>query len=96
MNSDTITATTDNQQTYILVTEPLISRHANGQETEPVHSTSHLRYIHIKNLHTYPLGTAVLSSSNKLSTEGRTLVSWLLDLVAITAAGEPFTRLVST
>jgi hypothetical protein len=41
MNSDTITATMDNQQTHILVTEPLIPRHATGQETEPVHSTSH-------------------------------------------------------
>lgn len=41
MNSDTITATIDNQQTHILVTEPLISKHATGQETEPVHSTSH-------------------------------------------------------
>jgi len=48
-NSDTITATTDNQQTYILVTEPLISRHANGQETQPVHSTSHPQvYTQIK------------------------------------------------
>ena len=96
MNSDAITTTIDNQQTYILVTEPLISRHATGQETEQVHSTSHPQVsTHIK-LHTYPLGTAVLSSSNKLSTEGRTLDSWLLDLVAITAGGEPFTRLVST
>jgi len=49
MNSDTITATTDNQQTYILVTDPLISRHANGQQTKPVHSTSHPQvYTHIK------------------------------------------------
>lgn len=55
-----------------------------------------LKYIHIQNLHTYPLGTAVLSSSNKLSTEGRILDSWLLGLAAIAAGGEPFTRLVST
>jgi len=49
MNSDTITVTIDNQQTHILVTEPLISRHATGQETEPVHSTSHPQvYTHIK------------------------------------------------
>lgn len=43
---------------------------------------------------TYPLGTAVLSSSSKLSTEGRTLDSWL-DFVTIAAVGEPFTRLTS-
>ena len=41
MNSDKITATTGNQQTYMLATDPLIPRHATGQETEPVQSTSH-------------------------------------------------------
>jgi hypothetical protein len=49
MNSDTITATIDNRQTHILVKEPLISRHATGLKTEPVHSTSHPQvYTHIK------------------------------------------------
>jgi hypothetical protein len=49
MNSDTIIATTDNKKIYILVTETLISRHATGQQTEPVHSTSLPQvYTHIK------------------------------------------------